>query len=277
MSRRILPAEKGIAQLMLDVYETFDSQLDHKTLYRWHSMIMRGKNNIEVISAYRRHQEPMQIISGSYSNPKVHFVAPPSKIIKQEMAQFISWYNQSQGKLPSLIRAGIAHWYFICIHPFEDGNGRLARAITEKTLSQDLEKPVLIALSQTIIGARKKYYQALQVNNFSNDITLWLAYFCDLVLKAVDNSQELFDFLIKKDKFFNTYKTSMNERQAKVIRKVFSEGPQGFKGGLSAKKYIAITKTSRATATRDLSGLVADNILQKEGVGKGARYYLKYN
>ncbi|MFH2022068.1 MAG: Fic family protein [Patescibacteria group bacterium] len=273
--RRIPPAEEGIAQLMINVYETFAQPLNHQTLYKWHAMVVRGRTDIEVVGDYRKHLEPMQIVSGSYSHPKVHFVAPPSRIVKKEMTQFFTWYNQSQDKLPSLIRAGIAHWYFICIHPFEDGNGRLARAVTEKTLSQNLDYPVLIALSQTIVRARKKYYQALEMNNRSNNITTWLMYFCDLVLEAVDKSQELLDFLIKKTQFFDIHMSLMNERQAKVIKRVFEEGPWGFKGGLSAKNYLSITKTSRATTTRDLAELVKNNILRKEGVGKGTRYYLK--
>lgn len=274
--RRILPAERGIAQLMVNTYETFDQPLDHETLYRWHSMVMQGGVNIDVIGAYREHSEPMQIISGSYGNPQVHFVAPPSAVMKDEMDQFLNWYNDSQHELPAIVRAGVAHLYFLSIHPFEDGNGRLARAITQKTLSQNLDYPVLIALSQTIIKAKKKYYQALEENNRSNNLTIWLTYFCDLVLEALENSQELLDFVIKKAKFFDNYASLMNTRQTKVIKRVFAEGPSGFKGGLSAKKYIAITKTSRATATRDLVELVKKKILRKEGEGKGSRYYLKY-
>lgn len=273
--RRIPPAEQGVAQLMIDVYETFNRPLSHQVLYGWHSMVMRGQNNIEVVGGYRQHSEPMQVVSGSYDNPQVYFVAPPSRIVEQEMEKFVSWYNQTQDKLPTLIRAGIAHWHFICIHPFEDGNGRLSRAITEKTLSQNLDSPVLIALSQTIVQNKKQYYQALQDNNYSNDITIWLTYFCNLTLQAVDKSQEMIDFIINRTKFFDTYTTLMNERQNKVISRLFEAGPTGFEGGLSAKKYISITKTSRATATRDLAELVKFGILQSKGVGKGMRYYLK--
>jgi Fic family protein len=177
--------------------------------------------------------------------------------------------------LPALTRAGIAHLYFVSIHPFEDGNGRIGRAIAEKSLAQNLEHPTLIALAYTIERKRKDYYAALEHNNHDLEISDWLQYFACTVLAALDNTIKRVDFYIAKAKFFERLRDQFNGRQTKVIARMFREGIDGFKGGLSAENYISIAETSRATATRDLQDMVEKGALTRTGERRHTRYRLK--
>lgn len=277
-TRRAKPAEHGIAEMMVDLYQNFAAPLTHETLFTWHRMITNGRMDIQRIGAYRNHPDPMQIVSGRLDVPKVHFEAPPSKVMKREMNQFIAWFNKTapNGKapLPALIRASIAHLYFVSIHPFEDGNGRISRALVEKSLAQTLRRPAVLALSVIIHKRRKAYYDTLEDSNKVNQIDPWLNYFSEVILQAQSHTTMLAEFIITKAKFYDRYRGQLNERQTKALERMFREGPDGFEGGLSAENYIRITGTSRATATRDLSELVAMGVLTKNGVGKGTRYSL---
>jgi Fic family protein len=278
--RRPKPAERGIAEMMIDLYQNFAPPLTHKTLFGWHRMITNGRMDIQTIGAYRTHEDAMQIVSGRIDTPKIHFEAPPSKTMKREMNRFIHWFNQTapDGKapLPALTRASIAHLYFVSVHPFEDGNGRIGRALVEKCIAQALGRPAVLGLSLMIHHQRKAYYDMLEASNKHNRIDPWLDYFSDVILKAQAHTSNLAEFLIAKAKFYDHHRGQLNVRQAKVIERMFREGPDGFKGGLSAEKYIAITSTSRATATRDLTELTNMKALTKTGSGKGTRYQLKW-
>lgn len=277
-NRRASAAEQGVSEMMVDLYKHYDQQLSNEQLFSWHSMLMNGRRDLTNIGAYRTHEEPMQIVSGKLYDPKVHFEAPPSKQMPDEMQAFIDWFNATAPKktneLTALIRSGIAHLYFESIHPFEDGNGRLGRAISEKALSQSLGRPTLIAISTTIEKKRKDYYQALQHANRDLDINGWLDYFCDMVLSAQDYTQSMIDFLISKSNFYRRFSDQLNARQAKVVQRVFREGVEGFTGGLSAENYISISGASRATATRDLQNLVEIGALSRTGERKSTRYSL---
>lgn len=276
---KVPPAEQGIAEMLTNLYETFSRPLSHKQLFNWHKALTQGRRDLEKKGGYRNHPEPMQIISGAMHHPKIHFEAPPSTHVRREMKGFIQWFNDTapQGKnsLTPLTRAGIAHLYFVSIHPFEDGNGRIGRALVEKVLAQSLGQPTLISLSQTIEASRKKYYQKLEINNKEMEITDWLVYFAKTILKAQRTSQRLIDFLIEKTKFFDKLRGQLNPRQVKVLERMFREGPDGFKGGLSAENYLKINKASRATVTRDLQDLVEKEALYKTGELKHTRYFLK--
>jgi Fic family protein len=277
--RSVKPAEAGIAEMMVDLYRNFAQPLTHSMLAGWHSMIMNGRRDVESIGAYRKHADPMQVVSGRIDAPTVHFEAPPSTQVRKEMKRFIDWFNATapQGKkpLPALTRAGIAHLYFESIHPFEDGNGRIGRAIVEKVVAQSTGKPAMVALSQTIYTHRKRYYEMLEASNKSIRIDSWLNYFAKTILDAQDTCQQLLAFIIHKAKFYDRFRDRFNERQQKVIARMFREGIAGFKGGLSAENYLTITGTSRATATRDLQDLVEKHAFAKTGTGKGTRYQLR--
>jgi Fic family protein len=276
--RPVPPAERGIAEMMADLYKNFDASLTHETMFAWHRMLMSGNRSISVVGGYRTHPEPMQVLSNIAHEPRVQFEAPPSSQMKTEMDGFVKWFNDTTAKgrmpLPSLTRAGIAHLYFVSIHPFEDGNGRIGRAIAEKSLAQSLGHPTLIALAYTIERARKAYYDALERNNKDTAITDWLVYFGNTILDAQRNTIRRVDFYVAKAKFYEKYRGAFNDRQDKVIARMFREGIDGFKGGLSAENYISISKTSRATATRDLQGLVEMGALSKTGELRHTRYRL---
>jgi Fic family protein len=277
-NRKIPPAEYGIAQVMVDLYQSFQSPLSHANLFDWHAMLTNGRRDLKDIGRYRTHQEPMQIVSGPIHSPRIHFEAPPSAQVMPEMEEFITWFNVTDptGKspLPALIRAGIAHLYFESIHPFEDGNGRIGRAIAEKALAQCLGQPTLIAIAHMIERNKKDYYTALEQANKNNEITAWLIYFAETVLNAQSYTQVRIEFLINKAKLYDRLRGQINTRQEKVLSRMFREGPEGFKGGLSADNYLGITGTTRPTATRDLQDLVLKGVLLRTGERKHTRYYL---
>jgi Fic family protein len=275
---RVSRSEQGIADLMTDLHRNWDKELTHKTLHQWHRFICFGRHDLDKIAAYRSHSDPMLVVSGSQPRAKIHFQAPPSQRVRNEMKLFINWFNQSKPEatqaLTPLTRSGIAHLYFVSIHPYEDGNGRIARALSEKALSQGLGQATLISLSQNIQKKRSDYYQALADNNQSLDITGWLSYFAETVLNGLLTTQKRVEFLISKAKLYSCFANQLNKRQSKVISRIFHEGINGFVGGLSAENYLSITKTSRATATRDLQGLVRMGAFNKTGERKHTRYYL---
>ncbi len=277
-NRRISPAEQGVAAMMVDLYKSFDTPLSHKTLFEWHGMLMNGRRDLRTIGAYRTHSDPMQVVSGAIHEPTVHFEAPPSSRMEAEMDAFIQFFEQSRegGKqsLPALARAGMAHLYFVSIHPFEDGNGRIGRAIAEKSLAQSLGHPTLIALAYTIERNRETYYEKLERYNKDTEVTGWLTYFAETILEAQDNTRKRIEFIIEKTKLYDRLRGKLNERQQKVIERMFREGIDGFKGGLSAENYIAITGAPRTTVTRDLNDLVAKGALTKTGQLKYTRYHL---
>lgn len=272
------PAEHGISEMMIDLYNNYEQELSHDMLSEWHLMITNGRRDITRIGAYRTHEDPMQVISGSYSNLKIHYEAPPSARIPEEMNTFITWFNDTApnatNALPALERAGVAHIFFESIHPFEDGNGRIGRAISEKALSQSLGRPTLIALAQIIEREKRRYYDALKGGSRGLDINNWLQYFTSTVLAAQDRTQETIAFLIEKGKYYRRYEAQFNDRQAKVIARIFNEGIEGFEGGLSASNYQRIAQAAASTATRDLQDLVEMGALTRTGERKHTRYSL---
>lgn len=279
--RKVGAAEKGIADMMVSLYHNFNQPLTHDLLFQWHKMIMNGRNDISSIGGYRTHDEPMQVISGPINSPNIHFEAPSSKYIKKEMDAFIHWFNDSSpgGKnpIPTLTRASIAHLYFLSIHPFEDGNGRIARSLTEKSLSESIKHPALISVSYSIQKNKKLYYDMLESSNKSNHIDKWINYFSKIILESQEYTILKINLTIAKTRLFDRMRGKINDRQEKVINKLFDEHIEGFKGGLSADNYIKITKTSRATATRDLQDLLDKKILYKTGELKSTRYFLYFD
>jgi Fic family protein len=278
-NRKTTQAEQGISELMVNLYESFSDPLDDKQLFSWHKMLTKGRNDLKDIGKYRTHKEPMQVVSGPMHKPKVHCEAPPSKSMAKEMRRFIKWFNDTMpnGKQPlsPLTRASIAHLYFVSIHPFEDGNGRIARALAEKALAQSIGQPTLIALSHIIEKNKKSYYDELEGANKHNEITKWLYYFAKTILDAQSYTLMQIEFMISKMKFYDHFKDQLNSRQNKVIERIFREGLDGFKGGLSAENYLSITKTTRATATRDLKDLVEKGAFTRTGELRHTRYHLK--
>lgn len=277
-ARRAPPAERGAADMMIELYRLFAQPLTHATLRRWNRLLVGHRADLKDTGRYRTHDEPMQVVSGPLHRERVHFEAPPSSCVRPEMNRFIAWFNRTgphgAEPLPLLARASMAHLYFVCIHPFEDGNGRIARALAEKSLAESLGEPTLIALSETIGSDRKAYYAALEQSNKENEITAWIRYFAQAILDAQIRAGRRLHFLIEKTRWHDQFRGKLNARQMKMAERLFREGPDGFKGGLSAENYLRMTGASRATATRDLQDLVEKTALLRSGQLKATRYYL---
>ena len=277
-NRKVGMAERGVSEMMVGLYKTYSEPLSDRTLFDWHKMLMSGRKDLKDLGSYRTSAEPMQVVSGRIGSPKIHFEAPPSRKVPSEMAQFVAWFNRSvpsgSEPLPALTRAGVAHLYFESIHPFEDGNGRIGRALAEKSLAQNLGQPSLIALAATILVRRAHYYAALEAANKDNEITDWLAWFAGTTIEAQRRTIALVEFLIDKTKLLDRLTGKLNERQQKALMRMFREGPDGFKGGLSAGKYASITGASPATTTRDLVDLTEKGALIREGERRHAHYRL---
>lgn len=267
---------EGIAALVVDVRNSYAEKLTKAKLFSWHKMVMKGSKGYK-IGNWRTGEEPMQVVTGAYGKEKVHFVAPPSELVPGEMKSFIKWFEDTSrgGKKEinnPVIRSAIAHLYFETIHPFEDGNGRIGRALSDKALSQGIERPILLSMSKTIEANKNEYYDALKKAQRSNEITSWIIYFSKMALQAQTEAEEEIGFTLRKTKFFDRFETELNERQLKVIRRMLEEGPKGFTGGMSAKKYMSIAQTTKPTATRDLQSLVVLKIFIPIGGGRSTSY-----
>lgn len=278
--RRVQPAEQGISEMMVDLFRHHAKPLTERTLLSWHKMIMNGRTDLEDIGRYRTHAEPMQVVSGAVHDPEIHFEAPPSVKVPKEMQRFLAWFNDTapngSSPLPALTRAGIAHLYFESIHPFEDGNGRIGRGVSEKALAQGLGQASLTALAATMLAHRKTYYDALEAANKDNEITRWLAWFAGIGLEAQERTLAHVEFVLNKAKLLDRFRAELNPRQLRVLLRVLREGPEGFKGGLSAGNYVTISRTSPATATRDLADMVDRGALGRTGEKRHARYHLPF-
>jgi Fic family protein len=220
----------------------------------------------------------MQIVSGPIGKEKVHYEAPPRERLDAEMRLFLEWWNSSQGVMDGVLRAASAHLRFVVIHPYEDGNGRLARALTDMALAQDEKlKLRFYSVSSEIMRARKGYYEVLErVQRYGADITDWYLWFIERVKDSIGRSQEIIaDVFMRADFWKKHSQTTMNERQKKVVNKLLEAGCGKFAGGLTTRKYVGLTGASRATAFREISDLLKKGLLrQLPGKGRSVRYDL---
>ena len=275
-SRRIGIAEEGISEMMVDLYRTFGDPVSDRMLFAWHGMLFEKRGGLRDIGQYRTGDEPMEVVSGPIHAPRVHFEAPPATKVPEEMTRFVDWFNRTgpmgTEHLPALTRAGIAHLYFESIHPFEDGNGRIGRAIAEKVLAQGFGQPTLTALAATILLRRKAYYATLEAANKKNEVTAWVCWFAGIAIEAQRRTTAHVEFLIEKTRMLDRLRGQLNSRQEKALLRMLREGPDGFRGGLSAGNYGSITGASPATATRDLTDLMDKGVLLRTGELRHARY-----
>ena len=221
----------------------------------------------------------LEVLQYPYTRHLLSDLKMPSMVLivleENRMDTFIQEIEQKNDD-PDLMRASIRHYQFESIHPFEDGNGRIGRAIAEKALSQSMGRPVLFSLSKSIEANKSAYYNALKNAQRSNEITEWINYFVKTVLDAQIDAEQEIEFTLKKSKFYDHHKDTLNERQQKVVRRILEEGYQGFEGGMNARKYISLTSASKATATRDLQDLVQKGIFRPIGGGRSTRYEIKF-
>ncbi len=276
--RVVTPAEAGVAEMMVNLYKTLPDPLDESTLFEWHQMLMNGRRDLDGIGSYRTHVEAMQIVSGPDYDRKVHYEAPPSVQVPKEMAHYLEWFAATSpdgaSSLPALTRAAIAHVWFESIHPFEDGNGRIGRAIAEKVLAQGFCSPIITVLAKILLKRHKEYYSLLNAASTSLEITDWILWFATAAIEAQRNTLAYIDFIINKTKLIDRVRDKLNARQEKALLRMFREGPNGFKGGLSAANYMQITGATTASTTRDLHDLVNKGALRRAGKRKSTRYFL---
>jgi len=221
----------------------------------------------------------MQVISGSLKNEVIHFEAPPSDRIEDEMNAFLRWWMTPPIRLDGILRAAISHFYFVTIHPFEDSNGRIARALTDMALAQDEETGLrLYSLSSAIIRNRSRYYDILETTQKgTGELTDWMLWFLKTYIAAIEDSMELIGKSLYLQQFFlNLTRLSLRPRQLKIIDKLLEAYPADFAGGLTNRKYVAVTKVSPETAKRDLKELL-DMGLIRPGTAGGRSTYYKLN
>lgn len=268
---------RGIGELMVAVHSNFSTELSETMLQDWHRILFNKSYAIQA-GSYRSGKEPMVIVSGFYGREVIHYEAPASNQVPREMQGFVQWYNKFEATSLQvnkvIIKTALAHLYFETIHPFEDGNGRIGRALAEKCISESFGYPVVLSLSSAIDLDKKAYYDHLKQAQRTLQVTEWLLYFTNLLVTAQRMSKDLIHFTLIKTRFLDTHLSLLNERQLKVVLKMLDAGIDGFVGGMTAKKYLSITKISKATATRDLQDLVDKKILNITGAGRSVSYQL---
>ncbi len=268
----------GLVSMLLDARNKHQQALTEERLFGWHAALFpAGYSGLHKIHVARyRGKEEMQIVSGPLGREKIHYIAPPQKILSKEMNQFLHWVNGNNEQSP-LLKAGIAHLWFIMIHPFDDGNGRIGRAVTDYQLAGDYPAVMqLVSFSKHISIDRKNYYNILETAGKNGlDITNCLKWFLQTLEAAMRESQWIIDRVVMKAEFWRQHKNaSFNTRQHKVINRLLDTG-ENFEGGMTTRKYAGMTECSKVTASRDLSELVEKDILQQRpGKGRSTSYEL---
>jgi Fic family protein len=276
-------AVDGLVDVLVDGTRNYSKPLTAERLKSWQAALFptgrSGLFHIQ-IGEWRTGEDPMQVVSGGMGRERVHFEAVPAASVEREMAQFLAWWESSNGKEDGLVRSGIAHFYFVTIHPFEDGNGRIARALTDMALAQDEKISTrFYSLSSQIMEERGHYYEILeQCQKRDVDITAWLSWFLGCYTRALDSAMKLVSKVLAKATFWQHFgHVPLNERQRKVVNLLLSAGMGGFEGGLTTRKYVSIAKASRATAFREIDDLVQKGLLvQNPTKGRSTSYDLNW-
>jgi Fic family protein len=275
---------EGLVDTLQDASKNFNDALTHERLHAWHASVFQsGGSALHKIAVgkYREHVEPMQIVSGLPGRETIHYVAPPSKQVKKEMQRFLYWFEKTRPSLGSkyslngLVRAAVAHLWFETIHPFEDGNGRIGRAIIDLAIAQDRDQSArILSLAKQFLVSRKEYYLALErAQTGTMDVTQWVTWFLNAVALACIESQKVVNNALCKASFWQmAARINLNDRQRKILNRLIESGDGGFLGGMTAEKYSKITGASKATATRDLVSLLEAKLLVTTGQGRATRY-----
>jgi Fic family protein len=277
----LVPADRhveGVVEMMIDATQNYQQPLSAERLFGWHAALFpTGRSGIHkiVVGGWRdnKKDDPMQVISGAMGKEKVHFEAPDADRLEEEIQSFIDWFNEDQ-QMDPVIKAAVAHLWFVTVHPFDDGNGRIARAIADMQLSHaDKSAQRFYSMSAQIRKERMDYYDILErTQKDSMDITAWLTWFLQCLNRALEATDETLAVVMKKARFWEKHAaTILNERQQLILNKLLD----GFNGKLNTSKWAKITKTSQDTALRDIQDLMRKNILMKEvGGGRSTSYGL---
>lgn len=269
---------EGVSNIMLDAVENWQDSLTLARLSQWHQWLF-PYTTPHVNIGQLRGEEPMQVVSGRLDKPKVHFEAPPGAILETELNRFIDWFNQSltDNSLDPLLRAGITHLWFLTLHPFDDGNGRLARALTDLALTQaDRQSIRLYAISATILQKRSEYYRLLEESQKgSPEITAWLQWFLSVLIESIEQSLAQIERTLVKTRFWIKHREkALSQEQKKVLNRLLDGGENGFEHGINASQYQKVAKVSKATATRHLTDLLEKGLIRKTGQGGRSTRYL---
>ena len=268
---------QGIVDMMLDATLNYDKPVTEDRLFGWQaSMFPSGRSGLYRINVGKYRDDvngPMQVVSGPVGHEKVHYEAPPASSLDAEMERLLNFIN-NDNSTDLVLKAGIVHLWFVIIHPFEDGNGRIARALTDLILARsENSSERFYSMSSQIKKERKSYYEILQLTQTDNlDITLWLKWFLENMIAAINSSEDLLNDIFKKTEFWNLNKSvTFNERQIKVLKKILDN----FEGNLTTQKWAKICNCSHDTANRDITDLINKNILIKQGEARSTHYILK--
>lgn len=281
---RTTARSEGLAELLLDATGSHQRPLDLQRLYTWHTWLFPSDGNLTgrpLAVGTLRGEEPMQVVSGRIDRPTVHFEAPPREGLDAQLADLLNWFERSRSdaNLDPLLRAGIAHFWFVTLHPFDDGNGRLTRAITDLALAQSEQQSIrFYAMSASILDDRAGYYHILEASQKGElDMTLWLQWFLDTLLKSLNQALARIDRVLAKARFWQVHGASaLSCEQIKVLNRLLDGGEKGFEAGISAAQYQAVAQVSKSTATRHLSDLLEKGCLQRlPGAGRSTRYQIK--
>jgi Fic family protein len=264
---------EGVVEMMLDATQNYLKPIDDERLFGWQAALFpTGRSGMHKIDTACYRNDVMQIVSGAMGKEKVHFQALPPEQVQKEMDTFLDWFNQDT-KLDLVIKSAIAHFWFIIIHPFDDGNGRIARALSDLLLARsDDSSQRFYSLSSQILLERKVYYSILQkVQHKDGDITEWLTWFLNCLYRALKSTDETMDKVLYKADFWDKNKnTELNSRQRLMLNKLFD----GFEGKLKSSKWAKISKCSSDTALRDIKDLIKKGILKQEKSGGRSTNYL---
>ncbi len=278
---RVSPRSEGLAELMLEATQHADQPLDEARLLRWHGLLFSEQDTslpTRIRVGVLRGEEPMQVVSGRIDRPTVHFEAPPRDGLERQLGEFLAWFARSRQEpgLDPLLRAGIAHLWFVTLHPFDDGNGRLTRALTDLALAQAENQAIrLYTMSASILEDRAGYYRTLENSQKAGmDVSNWLEWFLRTLLASLRQALARIDRVLIKSRYWQRHREhALSAEQLKVLNRLLEGGERGFEDGISAAQYQSVAKVSKATATRHLGDLLEKGYLQRlPGGGRSTRY-----
>ena len=278
MADKATPQTDGLVDLLLDATQNYAEPLTLQRLCRWQAALFpEGAGLLADINVGTlRGDDPMQVVSGRIDRPKVHFEAPPRKILEAEMQAFLKWFSVAPAGEDVLLRAGVAHLWLVTLHPFDDGNGRVTRAVTDMALAQAEGQSIrFYSLSAAIMARRQEYYSQLEAAQKGGlDITPWLEWFLQVLQEAMQQAISRFSHVLAKSRFWQSHaQTVLSERQIKVLNRLLDNAGEEFTDGINATKYKALARVSKPTATRDLADLLHKGcIKQLPGGGRSTRY-----
>jgi Fic family protein len=269
----------GLVEMLVDATVRYSTPLDVERLHGWQAALFpSGYSGLKRIAVgeWRRLRDPQIVVPSASGAPRTCFEAPPSEKIGEEMQCFLRWWSHSQASMEGLLRAGLAHFWFLTIHPFDDGSGRIARALTNMALAQDERSEIrLYSLSSQIACDRDGYSQMLEdAQRGDGELTAWLAWFLDCLERAMEQAECRLEHVLARTRFWQRHGgAALNERQLKVLGVLLDAGPEGISGGLCTRKYVRMTQASRATAQREIANMVRQGLLVRRPAGGRSTCY----